>query len=399
MNIILPGEDGISKYDDPPKEDVKMTSSEKKHFMNGDDVPALQETNPWSIKVDDSNIDKDFNKSSLAIPSAPADQMLSLGKADFNSNINNLIYIIKDIVAGDTEAMKRPEFAALNFPAIKSYLNWIIKTGDVSDVLKDDLMNNAWRLNFKCKPPTPEEFLTDKYIGAQAEALYKPVRDVFCEFLDPLRPYRTIVLYPHIGFGKSTLAVMIQLYISVHYAMMWHPYSFFGLAPSSIFTQCLGGWNQKKASELLVEPFTNLLEASPYFKKVRTHTDLVEASGDEIQDCIHWTTSAPTAQPLDSKIIMADGSKKNMGDIKIGDKVKSPSAGETAVIDIPYHGVADCYEITLEDGRTVRCSDQHLWKVRRSPDSDWEVLNLRYILDHPEFEWEIADEADCEKLP
>lgn len=295
MNIILPGGDGVSKYDEPPKEDIKMTSSEKKHFLNGDDVPVLQETNPWSINVDDSNIDKDYSKSTLEIPEAPASQILTLGKSDFNSNINNLSFILQDILAGDKDAMKRPEFNALNFPAIKAYLNWAIKTNSISDVVKGDLMNNAWRLNFKCKPPTPEEFLTDKYIGAQAEALYQPVRDVFCEFLDPLKPYRTLVLYPHIGFGKSTLAVLVQLYISVHYAMMWHPYSFFGLAPSSIFTQCLGGWNQKKASELLVEPFVNILEASPYFKKVRTHTDLVEASADEISNCIHWTTSTPTS--------------------------------------------------------------------------------------------------------
>lgn len=112
---------------------------------------------------------------------------------------------------------------------------------------------------------------------------------------------------------NSTLAVLVQLYISVHYAMMWHPYSFFGLAPSSIFTQCLGGWNQKKASELLVEPFVNILEASPYFKKVRTHTDLVEASGDEISNCIHWTTSSPTSilsmqNGVNIKIICGAGS-------------------------------------------------------------------------------------------
>lgn len=203
MNIILPGEDGVSKYDEPPKEDIKMTSSEKKHFLNGDDVPVLQETNPWSINVDDSNIDKDYNKSTLEIPEEPANQILTLGKADFNSNINNLSFILQDILAGDKDAMKRPEFNALNFPAIKAYLNWAIKTNSISDVVKGDLMNNAWRLNFKCKPPTPEEFLTDKYIGAQAEALYQPVRDVFCEFLDPLKPYRTLVLYPHIGFGKA----------------------------------------------------------------------------------------------------------------------------------------------------------------------------------------------------
>lgn len=112
---------------------------------------------------------------------------------------------------------------------------------------------------------------------------------------------------------NSTLSVLIQLYISVHYAMMWHPYRFFGMAPSSIFTQCLGGWNQKKASELLVEPFMNILECSPYFKRVKTHVDLVEAGADEIKDCLHWTTSSPTSvlsfqNGVNYKIINGPGS-------------------------------------------------------------------------------------------
>ena len=83
-----------------------------------------------------------------------------------------------------------------------------------------------------------------------------------------------------------------------------------------------------------------------------------------------------------------------MGEIKIGDKIKSPSEGVTEVVNIPFHGIADCYEIELEDGRKVRCSDKHLWKVRRSPNSEWEVLNLKYIIEHPEFEWEIIELDD-----
>lgn len=94
---------------------------------------------------------------------------------------------------------------------------------------------------------------------------------------------------------NSTFSALAQLYISIHYALMWHPYKFFGLAPSSIFTQCMGGWNQKKASELLLEPFVNILECSPYFKRVRTHQDLTEASAAEIAECLHWTTSSPTS--------------------------------------------------------------------------------------------------------
>ena len=123
MNIILPGESGVSKYDDDPNaplyiedKDIKMTKEEKRHWMAGDDVPAIQATNPWSMQVNDANVDKDFYKQTLEMPQQPANQILTLGKADFNQNINNLTNILQDILAGDVDAMKRPEFNALNFP-------------------------------------------------------------------------------------------------------------------------------------------------------------------------------------------------------------------------------------------------------------------------------------------
>lgn len=210
MNIILPGEEGISKYDEDPNaplyaedKDIPMTGEEKKQWLAGNDVSAIQSTNPWSMQIEDSKMDKDFYKSNLAIPETTASQILTLGKADFSANINNLLPILKEVLAGDTDAMKRPEFNAINFPAMKAYLEWAIKTDALNDSGKDDLMNNAWRLNFKCRPPTPEEFLTEKFIGAQAEALHKPLIDIFCEFFDPLKPYRTLVLTQCIGWGKS----------------------------------------------------------------------------------------------------------------------------------------------------------------------------------------------------
>ena len=191
--------------------------------------------------------------------------------------------------------MNTPEMKNINFNNIIKAIEWLASSNQLNDKEKSSLLSDGWRLNFKCKPPTPQEFLSEKFIGAQAESTYAWAKDTFCEFFDPLKPYRTLILAQHIGSGKSTISTLVQLFISVHYAMMWHPYRYFGLAPSSIFTQCMGGWNQKKASELLIEPFIQILECSPYFKRVRSHTDLVDASAEEITDCLHWTTSSPTS--------------------------------------------------------------------------------------------------------
>lgn len=68
------------------------------------------------------------------------------------------------------------------------------------------------------------------------------------------------------------------------------------------------------------------------------------------------------AHPYSQKIYTPSGIK-NWGDIKIGDKLFNSYGGETTVIDIPFDGITDIYEITLRDGRKVKASDNHLWNV------------------------------------
>lgn len=253
----------------------------------------------WGIKVENVPLD-----SKVYLQQHPSDkidlvtpQIASLGKgSDVNKHLANLKYILEDIVAGDSNALNRPEFQALNFPAIKKALEWLIKTDQLSNTAKASLLTDAWRLNFKIKPPTPEEFLTEKYIGAQAETLYAPVKKAFIEAMDPLAPYRNVILSLHIGFGKSLLTVLINLYIAVHFALMWHPWKFFGQSPATVYTQTFCAWSLKKGSELLLEPMMQLLEASPYFKKIRTHSEMIELSHDEeIEDQMLYTSASKTS--------------------------------------------------------------------------------------------------------
>jgi hypothetical protein len=48
-----------------------------------------------------------------------------------------------------------------------------------------------------------EEFLSEYYIGDMAQSLRKPLKDVLIEFWEPLKPYRTLGLLEHIGWGKE----------------------------------------------------------------------------------------------------------------------------------------------------------------------------------------------------
>ena len=68
------------------------------------------------------------------------------------------------------------------------------------------------------------------------------------------------------------------------------------------------------------------------------------------------------AHPYSQKVYTPNGIKQ-WGDIKIGDKLFGSNNKLTTVIDIPFDEETDIYEITLKDGRKVKASDNHLWKV------------------------------------
>lgn len=269
-------------------------------------IISSPDENPYSIEVKNFDTDKTKWEIQKGIIEPTKDLPLP-------NELGELKYILEDILAGDSSQFDNEIIKNLNIDNIMAAIEWLAREDNLSETFKDNLLADGWRLNFKTKPPTPAEFLTEKYIGNQAESTYDWARDVFIDFMDPLKPYRTLVLAQHIGSGKSTLSTLIQLFISTHYAMMWHPWKYFNLAPSSVFTQCMGAWNQKKASELLVEPFIQILEQSPYFKRVRSHTDLVDAAGEDLVNCLHWTTSSPTSvlqlqNNVNYKIISSPGS-------------------------------------------------------------------------------------------
>ena len=264
------------------------------------------EENPFSIEVKNFDTDKTKWEIQKGVVNPPKELPLP-------DELGELKFILEDILAGDSSQFDNEIIKNLNIDNIMAAIEWLARKDNLSETFKDNLLADGWRLNFKAKPPTPAEFLTEKYIGNQAESTYDWAKDTFIDFMDPLKPYRTLVLTQCIGAGKSTLSTLIQLFISTHYALMWHPWKFFNLAPSSVFTQCLGAWNQKKATELLLEPFVQILEQSPYFKRVRTHTDLVDAAGEDLAEHICWTTSTPTSalsmqNGVNYKIINGPGS-------------------------------------------------------------------------------------------
>lgn len=101
------------------------------------------------------------------------------------------------------------------------------------------------------------------------------------------------------------------------------------------------------------------------------------------------------SQPLDSLVLMSDNTFKKIKDVNPGDKVLTPSEGIQTVISKTEPTLQKCFELEFEDGRKVRCSPNHLWKVSFRKDKYgnkiWEVVTLQFIIYHPEIDFDFYD--------
>lgn len=85
------------------------------------------------------------------------------------------------------------------------------------------------------------------------------------------------------------------------------------------------------------------------------------------------------AQPLDSKILMSDGSWKIMGDIKFGDEIASIDGMPSRVSAIHPQGKKEVYRIAMSDGRTTEACSDHLWSVRYRDWKENRVINTEKL--------------------
>ena len=67
------------------------------------------------------------------------------------------------------------------------------------------------------------------------------------------------------------------------------------------------------------------------------------------------------AQPLGSRILMADGSWRTMGDIRFGDALASVDGAPSVVTGVYPQGEREVFRVTLSDGRSTLACAEHLW--------------------------------------
>ena len=109
-----------------------------------------------------------------------------------------------DLIQGDSSVWKK-HLKNVDMEKIQKALDFILHNPNLSELQKLDLVSNSWSINYKSKPPPPQEFLTEKYIGPTAENIFPRIEKSFTEFWDERAQYRNLVLYPHQGWGKQCL--------------------------------------------------------------------------------------------------------------------------------------------------------------------------------------------------
>ena len=95
-------------------------------------------------------------------------------------------------------------------------------------------------------------------------------------------------------------------------------------------------------------------------------------------------TSAGKAVTLDTDILTPQGFVK-MRDIHIGSKVYDENGKLTTVIGEYPQGLKDVYEVSFNDGTSVKCCKDHLWKFITKSDfpinrRNWQEESVEYIL-------------------
>ena len=347
--------------------------------------------------------------------------------------------ITKDFLEGDT-SLHGKYLQNLDVKAIRKAIDYLSNHPDLTDQQKGYMLSRSWSVVYRRKPPTIEEFLTPAYLGRAAADgnIYPRVQNLILEFMNPNAEYRNLILAPFIGFGKSFAAVIITMYISVLISYMRDAKKYFNLNPATILCQALMSYSLKKSSELLLEPYFNILEVSDFFEKVHTKEGMIkrdrefEEMGENI-DRIFWTTAVPTsalqfsnganiklissvhnllglsivtavltelsffreagkALTLDTKIPTPSG-YKTMGELKIGDEVYTAKGAATKIIDVLPQGVTSVYEIEFGDGRTIRANPEHEWKVSKNKDY-WKIMTTQELFEkhqtgNPRHRWAV----------
>lgn len=106
-----------------------------------------------------------------------------------------------DLLSGDESVANI--LGATEMSSIIKTLNKISADPSLSEKMRTQLLAESWRINYRVKPPTIEEFLTPEWLGDMANSLFPHAKKILTEFWQPDSQYRHLVLASAVGLGKA----------------------------------------------------------------------------------------------------------------------------------------------------------------------------------------------------
>lgn len=209
--------------------------------------------------------------------------------------MNNNGFILKDLIEGDEVVSKRTEFEGMSYETIRETIQSLINDPKVREQDRLNLLSNLWKVHYKQKPPSINEFMGSSWLGPTSLSLYPQVKGTLSKFWAPDSPYRHLILSPCVGWGKSVSTAIFILYTMVHLNLMRNPKQFFGLAQASTLIAVLGSFTLAKAKQTLLKPFLEILQTSPRFRKVRSEDRIAIGQQEENESKsgrIVWSTAS-----------------------------------------------------------------------------------------------------------
>ena len=79
------------------------------------------------------------------------------------------------------------------------------------------------------------------------------------------------------------------------------------------------------------------------------------------------------------KVYKAEGGTKNIGDVKVGDRIIGGDGKPTKVLGVYPQGKKELFRFTLKDGRSVLCCREHLWTVCKRPSDNLSVTFIETL--------------------
>ena len=197
--------------------------------------------------------------------------------------------LITRVVSGDSEAEQYINH--ITEGETDEYTRLVAQSEDLSPTTKQNLIDNIWKVNYKQKPPSIDEFLTPHWLGSLSESLFPWIPKYLTEFFNPQKSYRALFLCPAIGSGKSLATSIAVIYGVVNLLCMRDPRLFFGLSHASNIVFLLASFTQQKVDQILTSKFYEIFRGSDKFLNVKFARDLNKRQKDN-PDKICWTSSS-----------------------------------------------------------------------------------------------------------